>query len=439
MTAPHRPLLLLPLLVPILLGTGSTLAQKLGTTQPFGDPEGSVFTTLNSRQDACKEPNTSSPPSTVGRTAQFEWGQNPIQGSNKTSWINGGIQPLSHTASTSEDTIEDTAHLAAVTFNRPTQRIDPQQWNSYSLPPMLENVIATALLILVLYSWWHGRISLRLRLFSAMQRKHIHVEYQPLIKLASGTMVGVEALARWTHATAGSIPPDQFFQWAESIGAGRLLTRYITRAALTGIRKQLQENDDFYVSINVSPRDIEKASFLKYLLDLVAELNLSPGQIVLEITESSAFLVEDPRAMLNRYREAGFPIFIDDFGTGHSNLTNLLDWEIDCVKVAGSLVRSTHAHDTNSKAEAILNSVIEITRKLNIPVLVEGIETEAQAHYVLLCAPEALGQGWLFGRSCLAHQLSIAALRAKDWQRFACDGQSSDPPHGYKNSSSRIA
>lgn len=272
--------------------------------------------------------------------------------------------------------------------------------------PALGGVFSGVLLCLLIYRWSIGPPGVRRRLKRAMRRGHIHVVYQPLVQMSSGRMVGVEALARWTHETLGPIPPETFFAWAESSGLGRELTRHVVRTALSELRGRLREADGIYGSINVTPRDIEDASFVTFMVNTAREFDIPVDRIVLEITESLAFVVEDPRTLIAQHLQAGFRVVIDDFGAGYANLNNLLTWRVNGLKLDRTLIRWVSANDW---AATVLDTVFEMTRRLNIYVLVEGIETEEQARYVLERAPEATGQGWLYGRPCRAELLRANA------------------------------
>lgn len=275
--------------------------------------------------------------------------------------------------------------------------------------PALAGAFGGMLLSLLLYRWSSGAPGVRRRIKRAMRRGHIHVVYQPLVDMSSGRTVGVEALARWTHATWGAVPPETFFAWAEATGLGRALTRHIVRATLTDLQAALREAGGFYCSINVTPRDIEDLSFADFMQEITREFGVSSDKIVLEITESLAFVVDDPRTLIARYLQAGFRVVIDDFGTGYANLSNLLTWGVSGLKLDRSMIRWVSANDW---AATVLDSVFDMTRRLNIYVIVEGIETEEQARYVLQRAPEATGQGWLYGRPCRAELLPALAPRA---------------------------
>lgn len=277
------------------------------------------------------------------------------------------------------------------------------------LVPALAGAFGGVLLSLLLYRWYSGAPGVRHRIKRAMRRGHIHMVYQPLANMSSGHTVGVEALARWPHETLGAIAPETFFAWAEATGLGRQLTRYVVRAALADLRIALREPGDFYCSINVTPRDIEDISFARFMLETTREFGISPERIVLEITESLAFVVDDPRTLIAQYLQAGFRVVIDDFGTGYANLSNLLTWGVSGLKLDRTLIRWVSANDW---AATVLESVFEMTRRMNIYVIVEGIESPEQARYVLARAPAATGQGWLYGRPCRAELLPVLVSRA---------------------------
>lgn len=279
------------------------------------------------------------------------------------------------------------------------------------LLPALAGAFGGVLLSLLLYRWSGGAPGVRRRIKRAIRRGHIHMVYQPLVNMSSGHEVGVEALARWTHETLGAIAPETFFAWAETTGLGRQLTRHVVRATLTDLCVALREPGNFYCSINVTPRDIEDISFARFMLETTREFGISPDRIVLEITESLAFVVDDPRTLIAQYLHAGFRVVIDDFGTGYANLSNLLTWGVSGLKLDRTLIRWVSA---NEWAATVLESVFEMTRRMNIYIIVEGIETEEQARYVLERAPEATGQGWLYGRPCRAELLPVLASRAAD-------------------------
>lgn len=262
---------------------------------------------------------------------------------------------------------------------------------------------------IALFLWWRGSNGLRVSMARALRQEKIHVRYQPLCSLATGEMVGAEALARWTHDEVGPIPPDTFIPWVESMGLRRLFTRYIIRNAIDGVRERLTAAQPFYLSVNVFPADLEDDLFLEFLVHCVAERGVSPARIVLEVTESARFSTTSPAELFKRYRKAGFRVFLDDFGVGYSNLGNVLQWDVSGIKLDRIFVRSI---GDVSSATPVLDQVIEMANQLDIQLVVEGIEMRRQVDYILERAPQAVGQGWFFGKPVPASELDEVVIGA---------------------------
>lgn len=237
---------------------------------------------------------------------------------------------------------------------------------------------------------------------AAMRRGEIHLVYQPVRELASGRMVAVEALARWTHRDVGPIPPQTFVAWAEATGLGREFTRYVVRTAIHDLRDRLTDDSGFYVTINVSAGDIEDPGFLPYLRETLMEHRVAPSRVGLEITESATFSATDPALELRKYRQLGVKILIDDFGAGYSNLSNLVRWTVDAIKLDRLFIESL---PTVKAAGKVLDQVLEMAHQLDLRLIAEGLETVEHANYVLQRLPTACGQGWLLGRPCALQDL----------------------------------
>ena len=260
-----------------------------------------------------------------------------------------------------------------------------------------------------LFLWWRGSNGLRGSLARALHQQKIHVRYQPLCSLATGELVGAEALARWTHEEVGPIPPDTFIPWVESMGLRRPFTRYIIRNAIDGVRERLTAAQPFYLSVNVFPADLEDDLFLEFLVHCVAERGVSPERIVLEVTESARFSIASPAELFKRYRKAGFKIFLDDFGVGYSNLGNIFQWDVSGIKLDRIFVRSI---GDVASAIPVLDQVIEMANQLDIQLVVEGMEMRRQVDYIVERAPHAVGQGWYFGQPVPAGELGNALKAA---------------------------
>ena len=257
--------------------------------------------------------------------------------------------------------------------------------------------------------WSRGSFGLRASLMDALRQQKIRIEYQPLRALATGKVKGAEALARWTHDEVGPISPATFIPWIESLGLQKTFTRYVVQNALDGVNELLAHQASFYLSINVSPSSLEDDSFFGFLLESVRKRNIEPSRIVLEITESVQFVSESPAELFIQYREAGFKIFLDDFGVGYSNLGNLMHWKIDGVKLDRLFVQSI---GDSSENVPVLDQVLEMAKQLGLLLVIEGVETQDQADFILKRAPHAVGQGWLLGRPGPASQLDIGGSTA---------------------------
>lgn len=272
---------------------------------------------------------------------------------------------------------------------------------------VLGAAIGAALLL-----WWRGSFGLRASLVEALRRRKICIEYQPLKSLASGEVKGAEALARWTHDEVGPIPPDTFVSWIESMGLRQTFTRYVVQSALDGARDLLAGPTPFNLSVNVFPGDLEDVSFLGFLVEAVNERCIDPGRVILEVTESAQFASAAPDQLFQRFREAGFKIFLDDFGAGYSNLGNIVRWDVDGIKLDKFFVQSIGQF---AGAAPVLDQVIEMTRQLDLLLVVEGIETQEQADFVRQRSSRAIGQGWLLGRPGPASQLRADAGPLVGW------------------------
>ncbi len=267
----------------------------------------------------------------------------------------------------------------------------------FQLPAMVLSVagaLALAFLAGLCVMWRLHAGSAKTELRKAILGGDIRVHYQPLRQLATRRLTGFEALARW-RARGRDISPSLFVPLAEAMGLGRDLSRQVTSQALRDLHERLREDPALYVSINVSAADLKDAGYRNFLMDAVTERGLSPANVALEITEGTPLSDGHVLAMVKTMRAKGFKVFIDDFGTGHSNLNYLAEMQADAIKLDRSFTRAIGAEDAGT---LIVDHVIDISRELGINLIIEGIETEEQARYLLARQPAAVGQGWLLGR-----------------------------------------
>lgn len=233
----------------------------------------------------------------------------------------------------------------------------------------------------------------------AVRKGRIGVVYQPIVNLHTGRIVGAEALSRWKDDEGLDVGPDVFITMAERRGFIGDITRLVARRIVRDFAATLSTRDDFRLCMNISATDLRDQSFLPMLEGLFKGAGVDPAKLVLEITESSTAQHELAIVMIAQLRKRGFGVHIDDFGTGYSSLSYLHALSIDAIKIDRSFTQSI---GTEAVTVSILPQILAMAKKLNLQIVVEGIETELQARYFCMLGPQILAQGWLFGRPMTA-------------------------------------
>lgn len=233
-----------------------------------------------------------------------------------------------------------------------------------------------------------ARRALEEDLRAALREGAVRLDYQPQVD-ANDRVVGVEALARWSHPTRGEIPPDAFIPLAEDCGLSEEMGRYVLKRALEdSVRwRGLQ------VGINVSARQMKRAGFVDELAELIRKTGANPRQLALEITEG-ALLGDGEGAhdTVDRLRQMGFSLVLDDFGVGCSSLSYIRRYPIDRIKIDRSFVAPL-GHDADS--EAVVAAIVRLAKALSLSVMAKGVETLAQRE-ILKMIGCAQAQGFLF-------------------------------------------
>jgi len=238
------------------------------------------------------------------------------------------------------------------------------------------------------------RTQLTAGLRRAVELGQITVHYQPVISSDRLEVVQFEALARWEW-DGELIPPDEFIETAERSGLIREIGAEVLRRSCTELAPWLGEDPFRSVAVNVSGVQLQHRDFAERVLDIAAWSGVDPRQLVLEVTESVFFDAHSHViAQLETLREAGIRVALDDFGTGYSSLGRLQDLPVDVVKIDKSFVSMLQ---TGVEKLPILTSMIHMARSLGLKVTAEGIETPAQARYLMDHGCDAL-QGFLFSR-----------------------------------------
>ncbi|MET0686804.1 MAG: GGDEF domain-containing phosphodiesterase [Solirubrobacteraceae bacterium] len=243
----------------------------------------------------------------------------------------------------------------------------------------------------------HQRLRLESDLRRAVEQRAIGVAYQPIVDLGTGRPVGVEALARWTHAERGPVSPSTFIAVAERSGVIGELGRHVLRTACEQAarwRAGVPGAEDLTVAVNVSAKQIAQGELYGEVREALRDTGLPPAALTIEVTESALMEESDaPGAVLATLRALGTRVVLDDFGTGHSSLSYLRRFPIDGIKLDRSFVDGFDLPG----AAAVVEAIIRLGASLGLSLTAEGVETREQAERLraLQCR---LGQGYLLAR-----------------------------------------
>ena len=229
--------------------------------------------------------------------------------------------------------------------------------------------------------------------------------FEPQVDLRTSEIIGFEVLARWTHPLSGIVQPNIFLPVAEEIGLMNRLSEQVIRSALT---QAMAWDPTIKIAINISPSQLTDGWLAERILMLLTETGFPAERLLVEITESSLFADLDlARTIITSLKNQGVRVALDDFGTGYSSLSHLRSLPFDLIKIDRSFVTNIHS---SSESEAIVRAVVTLAGALDVPVLVEGIESEA-AHATVLGLGCSMGQGWYFGKPVEGEQVGQMLVR----------------------------
>jgi diguanylate cyclase (GGDEF)-like protein len=232
----------------------------------------------------------------------------------------------------------------------------------------------------------------------AIENEEFRVYFQPEVSVATGAIVGIEALVRWEHPERGLVGPDAFIALAEETGLIVPIGTWVLREACRLARVWQAERaagEPLVVRVNVSARQLAADDLIDIVADALERSGVEPEQLCLEVTES--VLVEDPDASAGKLaalKALGVKIAVDDFGTGYSSLEYLRRFPVDCVKIDRSFVRGI---PHSGEDVAIVNAVIDLGHALGLSVTAEGVETDEQLGRLQNDGCDT-AQGFLFSR-----------------------------------------
>ncbi|HEY8489573.1 MAG TPA: EAL domain-containing protein [Dehalococcoidia bacterium] len=253
-----------------------------------------------------------------------------------------------------------------------------------------------------------ARLNLEADLRRAIQREEFSLFYQPVVSLADGRVVGVEALLRWRHPTRGLVPPGDFVPFAEETGLILPIGQWVLEEACRQTRRWQEARPDapsLMASVNLSARQLQHGGLVEQVMRALDGAGLRPEHLVLEITES--VVMSDAEATIRRLRqlkELGVLIAIDDFGTGYSSLSYLRRFPIDVLKIDKSFVDGVGSAADES---ALASAIIGLGHTLRLQTVAEGIEEPGQVAELRALGCD-LGQGFYFAPPMPAEEVEQA-------------------------------
>jgi diguanylate cyclase (GGDEF)-like protein/PAS domain S-box-containing protein len=234
------------------------------------------------------------------------------------------------------------------------------------------------------------RLNLEHGLRKALKNNELFLVYQPQVEFHTSKIMGVEALLRWNKNSEGIVSPAEFIPIAEETGMILPIGEWVLKNACHQGSKWHQNGyEDLFISVNISVRQLLEESFVERVESILAETNFPASFLELEITESTTMeSMEESLPVLHRLRAKGIRISIDDFGTGYSSLTYLRQLPVDTLKIDKMFIDDIL---TDSKAGAIVKTIIDMGHNLSFHVIAEGIESCEQIEFLL-------EQGCLYGQ-----------------------------------------
>ena len=247
------------------------------------------------------------------------------------------------------------------------------------------------------------RLALEADLRTALSHDQLHLEYQPVVDITSGQIMGVEALLRWSHPVRGSVPPMVFVPLAEEAGIIGKVGAFVLSEACRQTAEWVAAGHDLRVAVNVSGLQLHDPGFVASVAGALHLNGLVPPRVCLELTETT--LMDDRfrvSTVLEELKHLGVQLSIDDFGTGYSSLAYLQSFPVDELKVDQSFVRRLGERPQD---ETLVAAMVAMGKALGLHVIAEGVETPEQLHALLRLGCTA-AQGYLLSRPVSAEKIS---------------------------------
>jgi EAL domain-containing protein (putative c-di-GMP-specific phosphodiesterase class I) len=273
------------------------------------------------------------------------------------------------------------------------------------------------------------RLALEIELQQALERGEFFLLYQPTFDLQAQRVMGVEALIRWQHPSRGVLAPEMFIPVAEQTGLIVPIGRWVLHEACRQASAWRAAGHRIGVSVNVSAHQLDEDGLEDDVQRVLAESGLDPSALTLEITETTLMAdIDAATERLNALKALGVRIAIDDFGTGHSSLAYLRRFPVDALKIDRSFIAGIASSDASA---AIIRTLVQLGKTLDIETLAEGIEERAQLEKLQQEQCDQ-GQGFLFARP-----LDVAGVEAF-LTAAGTDGSSAPPTLGRRPSTKEV-
>jgi diguanylate cyclase (GGDEF)-like protein/PAS domain S-box-containing protein len=254
------------------------------------------------------------------------------------------------------------------------------------------------------------RLSLENSLRSALGKKELFLVYQPQVDVTTGRITGLEALLRWQHPGLGLVPPDRFIRIAENSGLIVPIGEWVLRTACSQARKWQDDGlPAISVAVNVSAVQFRQQGFCELIRSVLHETGLPAHCLELELTESLLLANADVTlTVLRELKSMGLTLAIDDFGTGYSNFTSLRQFGVSKLKIDRSFIRDVA---TKPDDAAITTAIISMAKSLNLKVIAEGVENEAQMSFLRKHECDQI-QGFYFSKPLAVDKVADKLLSA---------------------------
>jgi diguanylate cyclase (GGDEF)-like protein len=265
-------------------------------------------------------------------------------------------------------------------------------------------------------SYTPDMLALQSEFANALHHREVFVAYQPKFRLSDGALIGLEALARWTHPTRGPVPPVQFVHLVESTELIHPFTLYILKVVTQQMTQWIAAGHDISVSVNISANNLLDNSFIDRLSEVLKESGVPPHLLELEITESA--VIRHPETILKRLqqiRDLGITLSIDDFGTGYTSLSYLKQLPVQQLKIDKTFVMNL---SNDSADQRIVRSAIQLAHGFGMTVVAEGVESQDVVEQLLEYGCD-YAQGFHLGRPQPAAMIDAHWLNDRETRKLS--------------------